>query len=174
MAEVSDEELRPQLDLKAIHEVQVLTKLKVPVELGQDFKHAGLSQLVVIVNSFEDDLDLLLGPKLSIAGGKRVHRLMEPVHESLDNWPIDLSLQLGLLLFGSHACPSLAKKTFEERAVPFIAQLGFVDHCVKFPLDHVALPVFLFIGLPVSQPLLLQLFFESTSFRPFVNINITV
>ena len=92
MPEVPDEELGPQLDPKAVHEVQARTELKVPVKLGQDFKHAGLSQLVVVVNGLEDDLDLLLWPQLSIAGRKGIYRLLEPAHKSLDNWPIYLTL----------------------------------------------------------------------------------
>ena len=174
VAEVSDEKLGSQLYSKVVHKVQVLTKLKVPVKLGQDFKHAVLSQLVVLVNSFEDNLDLLLWSQLSITGWERVHRLVEPVYKSLDNWPIDLSLQLGLLLFGGHAVPSLDKKALEERTVPFVAQLGFVDHGVKFPLENGALLVFLFLGLPVSLPLLLQFFFESFLFSQFISVSVTV
>ena len=70
MAEVPNEELGPQLDSKVVHKVQVRTKLKISVKLGQDFKHANLSQLVVFVNGLEDDLNLLLWPQLSIAGWK--------------------------------------------------------------------------------------------------------
>ena len=70
VTEVSYEELGPQLDYKVVHEVQARTELKVLVKLGQDFKHADLSQLVVLVDSFEDDLDLLFRPQLSIAGWK--------------------------------------------------------------------------------------------------------
>ena len=90
--EVPDEELGPQLDSKAVHEVQARTELKVPVKLGQDFKHSGFGQLVVFVNGFEDDLDLLFWPQLSITNWERVQRIYEPVHKSLDNGPFDLAL----------------------------------------------------------------------------------
>ena len=62
VAEVPDKELGPQLDFKVIYKVQTRTKLKVPVKLGQDLKHAGLSQLMVFVNGFEDNLNLLFRP----------------------------------------------------------------------------------------------------------------
>ena len=92
VTKVPDEELGPQFDCKVVHKVQARTELKVPVKLGQDFKHSGFGQLVVFVNGFEDDLDLLFWPQLSITNWERVQRIYEPVHKSLDNGPFDLAL----------------------------------------------------------------------------------
>ena len=52
VTKVPDEKLGPQLHFQVVHEVKARTKLKVPVKLSQDFKHALLSQLDVSINDF--------------------------------------------------------------------------------------------------------------------------
>ena len=69
MAKATNEKLSPQLECKVVHEVQVRTKLEVLGKQLQDVELAVLSQLVVLIHGFEDDLDLLLGPELGETGG---------------------------------------------------------------------------------------------------------
>ena len=90
--------------------------------------------------------------------------------ESLDNWPINLSLQLSLLFFFAQSLPGLGKELHEKRAVFIVTQLSLLDHGAVLSVKDVGLFVFLIKSLLVPLPLLLFSFSESS----ICLINLTV
>ena len=83
--------------------------------------------------------------------------------QSIDYWPIEFPLELGLLVLFTHSLPELWENGFEELAVSFVTQLSLIDYGVIRTVEHVA-PLIHFIG---SFLLSLYLFFFVLSLSLF-------